>query len=169
MEKEAQESMESPSMMTYVVGAVLVVAVVAGAWYFRSKGTKSTTVEPGGQPVTAVTPTPGPITGLGCDQLYFNPKVAYNEYYLSAEGGDVSQANSVTCVFTASVGGKEVATTTAQGPLTDAPQRGGKTFRCTTKAVALEPNVETVIDVQLTDNLKASSTCSATFTLPPQL
>lgn len=161
--------MESPSMMTYVVGAVLVVAVIAGAWYFRTKAAKSSVVEPGGQPVSAVTPTPGPITGLGCDQLYYNPKIAFNEYYLSAEGGDLSTADRVTCTFTASVDGKEVATATAQGPLTDAPQRGGKTFKCTTKSVALEPNVETIVDVTLTDNLKASSTCSATFTFPPQL
>lgn len=168
-EKEPSESMESPSMMTYVVGAVLVVAVVAGAWYFRTKGAKSSVVEPGGQPVAVATPTPGPITGLGCDQIYYNPRVAFNEYYLSAEGGDVENADKVTCEFTASVDGKAVATATAQGPLTDAPQRGGKTFRCTTKAVALEPNVVTVVDVKLTDNIKASSTCSATFTFPPQL
>lgn len=170
MEKETtSESMESPSMMTYVVGAVLVVAVVAGAWYFRTKGTKSTMVEPGGQQVAVATPTPGPITGLGCDQIYYNPKVGFTEYYLSAEGGDISDAEKVTCTFTASVDGIEVATATAQGPLTDAPQRGGKTFKCTTKAVGLEPNVETIIDVVLKDDLKVSSTCSATFTFPPQL
>ena len=161
--------MESPSMMTYVVGAVLVVAVIAGAWYFRMKGTKGPVVEPGGQPIAVATPIPGPISGLGCDQLYYNPKVAFNEYYLSAEGGDFSNAERVTCTFTVSIDGKEVATATALGPLTDAPQRNGKTFRCTTKAVAVEPNVSSVVDVVLKDDVKGSATCSATFIFPPQL
>lgn len=169
MDNTSEQAVESPSMMTYTIGAVLVIAVVAGAWYFRTKGTKSTIVEPGGQPIAATTPTPGPITELGCDQQYYNPKVAFNEYYLSAEGGDIAESEKVTCTFTASIDGKEVATATAQGPLTDAPQRGGKTFKCTTKAVALEPNVETVVDVRLTDDLNATATCSATFTFPPQL
>lgn len=165
MEK-TEEPMESPSMMTYVVGAVLVIAVIAGAWYFRSKGSKSSLIEPLGQPSAVATPTPGPITGLGCDQQYYNPRIGFNEYYLSAAGGDVSDAERVTCTFTASVDGKVVATSTAQGPLSDAPQRGGKTFICTSKAVALEPNALTVIDVQLTDDLKATSSCSATFSFP---
>lgn len=169
MDNSSEQAVESPSMTTYIIGAVLIIAVVAGAWYFRTKKITSTMVEPGGQPVAVATPTPGPITGLGCDQQYYNPKVAFNEYYLSAEGGDVSEAEKVTCTFTASVDGKEVATATAQSPLTDAPQRGGKTFTCTTKAIALKPNVETVIDVRLADNLKATSTCSAMFTFPPQL
>lgn len=160
--------MESPSMMTYVVGAVLIVAVVAGALYFRSKSGKSSMVEPTSNqtPVSAVSPTPGPITGLGCDQQYFNPRIGYPEYYLSAAGGDLSGAKSVSCTFTASVGGEVVATATAQGPLSDAPQRGGSTFVCTTKAIKLTPNLPTVVDVVLKDDLKASATCSATFTFP---
>lgn len=156
--------MAAPSMMTYVVGAILVVAVVAGAWYFRSKGAKSMTVEPTGQPVAEVSPTPGPISALGCDQQYYNPRVGFPEYYLSVEGGDVSNAKKVTCEFTASVDGKVVSKTTVSSPLTDAPSRGGSTFRCTTQPLELAANVPTVVDVRLTDDLKATSSCSATFT-----
>lgn len=156
--------MAAPSMMTYVAGAILVVAVVAGAWYFRSKGSQSMTVEPTGQPVAEVSPTPGPITALGCDQQYYNPRVGFPEYYLSVEGGDVSNAKKVTCEFTASVDGKVVSKTTVSSPLTDAPSRGGSTFRCTTQPLELAPNVPTVVDVRLSDDLKANSSCSATFT-----
>lgn len=166
MEKTSEESMESPSMMTYVVGAVLVVAVVAGAWYFRSKGNKQAMVEPTGnqQPVLEVSPTPGPITKLGCDQQYYNPRIGFPEYYLSVEGGDVSSANKVTCEFITSVDGKVISKATASSPLTEAPTRGGSTFRCTTKPQELTAGVPSVVDVIVTDDLDASASCSATFT-----
>ncbi len=160
--------MESPSMMTYVVGAVLIVAVVLGAWFFRSKGTKNTMVEPTGQPVVAVSPTPGPITKLACDQQYFNPRIGYPEYYLSVEGGDVSAAKEVTCEFAVSVDGKEISKTTVKSPLTASPQRGGSTFRCTTKPLEIAANIPTTVDVVIKDDLKASSSCSAAFTFPQQ-
>jgi len=165
MEKTHEESMGTPSMMTYAIGAVLVVAVVAGAWYFRSKGAKSTVMEPAGQqPVVQVSPTPGPITALGCDQQYYNPRVGFPEYYLSVEGGDVSAAEKVTCQITASVDGKVVSKATVSSPLTDAPARGGSTFRCTTRPLELTANVPTIVDVVVTDDLDASASCSATFT-----
>lgn len=161
--------MESPSMMTYILGAVLVVAVVAGAWYFRSKGSTSSQkmVEPtSNAPVAAVSPTPGMIKGLACDQQYFNPKNGYAEYYLSADGGDLSDAKSVTCAFTASVNKQVVASATAESTLTAAPARNGSTFHCTTAAVKLKPNVKTIVDVVLTDDMNRSATCTANFTFP---
>ncbi len=156
--------MAAPSMMTYVIGAILVVAVVAGAWYFRSKGTPNTVVETGGQQEAVMSPAPGPITALGCDQQYYNPRVGFPEYYLSVEGGDVSSASKVTCVMTASVDGKVVTKATVNSPLTESPARGGSTFRCTTQPIELAANVPTVVDVLLTDDKGASATCSATFT-----
>lgn len=163
MEKN-EEVMESPSMMTYIIGAVLVVAVVAGAWYFRSKNPSSTVTEPTAQTQPVATPTPGPITGLACDVQYYNQKIGFPEYYLSAEGGDLSPAKTVTCEFTAKEKDKVIAKASAESPLSDAPQRGGKTFRCTTKAVELTPNVQTTVDVVLKDDAKRTATCSATFT-----
>lgn len=165
MEKN-EEVIESPSTMTYVIGAIVVVAVIAGAWYFRSKGTKTTIIQPTGEPAAVATPPAGPITGLNCDQQYYNPKIGFSEYYLSAAGGDLKGAREVTCTFTASVDGEVIATATAVGPLSAAPQRGGGTFTCTTNAMKLEPNVPTVVDVVLKDDLKATSTCSATFNFP---
>ena len=164
MEKTSEETMAAPSMMTYAIGAVLVVAVVAGAWYFRSKGTPNTVVETGGEQAAVMSPAPGPITALGCDQQYYNPRVGFPEYYLSVEGGDVSSANKVTCEFTTSVNGKIVSEATVSSPLTDAPARGGSTVRCTTKPMELEANIPTIVDVRISDDLGASASCSATFT-----
>lgn len=158
--------MESPSMMTYVVGAVLVVAVVAGAWYFRTKSPKSAVVTPAGQPVAEASPTPGPITALGCDQQYFNPKVGFSEYYLSVEGGDVTGVKSVTCDFSVKIDGKEVTKSSVTSPLTASPQRGGSTFRCTTKPLAITANKPAIVDVVVKDDLNATSSCSAAFTFP---
>ena len=122
MEKE--EMSESSSMMTYVVGAVLLVAVVAGAWYFKSKSpTAMTEPTPSAQQAATVSPTPGPISGLNCDLQYMNSKIGFAEYYLSVEGGDVSGAKNVSCEFSAKVDDKVVAKATAESPLSDAPQR----------------------------------------------
>lgn len=153
-------------MMTYVIGAVLVVAVVAGAWYFRSNGNKNAMVEPTSknEPVVQVSPTPGPITKLGCDQQYYNPRIGFPEFYLSVEGGDVSTAKKVTCEFTTSINGNVVHKATSSSPLTEAPTRGGSTFRCTTKPLELESGVPTVVDVVVSDDLDATASCSATFT-----
>lgn len=161
------EEMQSQPMMTYVVSAVLVLVVLGGAWYFRSKSALTQkAMVPAEQTQPVATPTPGPITKLACDNQYFNQKVAFNEYYLSAEGGDVSDAKKVSCEFTIKVKDKAIGKATAEGPLSAAPQRGGSIFRCTSKAVAIEPNVVTTVEVKLTDDLKTTSTCSADFTFP---
>lgn len=167
MEKEtSSDVMESPSMMMYVIGAVLVVAVIGGAWYFRSKSPSTPVVDQTQQQQPAATPTPGPITKLSCDTQYFNPKIGFPEYYLSVEGGDVSTAKTVSCEFTAKVNGNVVATASGVSPLSDAPQRGGATFRCTTKAVSLTPGVLTTVEVALTDDAGKTASCSAPFTFP---
>ena len=159
------EEIESQPMMTYVVSAILVLVVLGGAWYFRSKSASGQNAVPSAiVPIT--TPTLGPITKLDCDNQYFNQKIAFNEYYLSAEGGDISDAKKVSCEFSIKVKDKVVGKATAESALSDAPQRGGSTFRCTSKAVEIEPNVITTIDVKLTDDLKATATCSADFTFP---
>ncbi len=159
------EETQSQPMMTYVISAVLILIVLGGAWYFRSKTSPSQLSQtPPIQTDPVVMPTPGPITKLDCDKQYFNQKVGFNEYYLSVEGGDVSPAKNVSCEFVAKVKDNVVARANAEGPLSDSPQRGGSTFRCTTKAVAIDPNVVTTIEVKLTDDIKSSSSCSADFT-----
>jgi hypothetical protein len=152
----------------YVLGAIVLVAVAVAAYMLRPKtGNSTMTATPAGTEQAAIpTPTPGPITKLACDTQYFNQKIGFPEYYLSVEGGDVSAAKTVECTFSATVKGKEVATSNVTSPLTDKPERGGSTFRCTTKAVALTPGTPMVVNVALKDNMGATSTCSGAFTFP---
>lgn len=150
----------------YILGFIVLIAIVVAGYLLRGKSTTPATTPTPVADVTAPTPTPGPITQLACDTQYYNPVIGFPKYYLSVEGGDISAAKTVTCTFTVSVDNKVVATQTASSPLTDKPQRGGGTFRCTTQAVDLTPNTPTVVDVVLKDDLKASSTCSSTFLLP---
>jgi len=151
----------------YILGAVVLIAVAVAGYLLRPQSGTST-VAPASltQEAAAPTPTPGPITKLDCDSLYFNPKIGFTEYYISVEGGDLSTAKTVECTFTASVKDKVVATTKVTSPMTAMPQRGGNTFRCTTKAVALEPNVPSVVDIALKDDLGVTATCTGAFTFP---
>ncbi len=150
----------------YVLGVIVLIAIVVAGYLLRSKSTTLPPVPPPTAQVVIPTPTPGPITKLACDTQYYNPVLGFSKYYLSVEGGDISNAKKVDCTFTVSVNNNVVATETASSPLTDKPQRGGSTFRCTTPAIELAPNTPTVVDIVLNDDLKASSTCSSTFLLP---
>jgi hypothetical protein len=160
---------QSQSMGTkqyYVLGFIVLIAIVVAGYLLRGKSTNPATSPAPVAVVAAPTPTPGPITGLGCDMQYYNPVIGFPKYYLTVEGGDLSTAKKVDCTFTVTVDKKVVATETASSPLTDKPQRGGGTFRCTTPAVDITPKTPAIVDVVLKDDLKASSTCSSTFLFP---
>lgn len=159
-----EQSQPPGAKQYYILGFIVLIAVVVAGYLLRGKSSAPIPTPPAG--VFAPTPTPGPITGLACDMQYYNPVLGFPKYYLSAEGGDLSSAKKVDCTFTVSVDNKVVATQSVSSPLTDKPQRGGSTFRCTTAAIELTPNTPTVVDVILKDDLKASATCTATFLLP---
>lgn len=161
-----EQSQPMGNKQYYVLGLIVLVAVIAAGYLLRSKSaaplvTKETVVEE-----VVATPTPGPITALACDTQYYNPVVGFPKYYLSVEGGDTLGATKVDCTMTISVDDKVVAVQTVTSPLTDSPQRGGKTFRCTTAAIELTPNTPAVVDVVLKDDLKATATCSSPFLFP---
>lgn len=159
-----ETSQPTSTKQYYVLGFIVLVAVIVAGYMLRGKSVTPTTSP---TPIAEVaTPTPGPITRLVCDTQYYNPVVGFPKYYLSVEGGDLSNAKKVDCTFTVSINNKVVATETSSSPLTDKPQRGGATFRCTTAAVEVTPNTPAVVDVVLKDDLKASSTCSSTFLFP---
>lgn len=163
------ENQEQDNMKQYyVLGAVVLVAVVVAGYMLRPKtGGAVTTPTPTTQAVVP-TPTPGPITKLACDTQYYNPKIGFNQYYLSVEGGDPSTANKVDCNFTvvSTKDTKTLATAVASSPLTSQPERGGSTFRCTTKATEITPTVQTTVLVDLKDDTGATATCSAPFVFP---
>ncbi|MCX6791813.1 MAG: hypothetical protein NT149_02130 [Candidatus Gottesmanbacteria bacterium] len=161
-----EQSQPMGTKQYYILGFIVLIAIVVAGYLLRGKSTTPAATPTPVAGVTTPTPTPGPITQLACDTQYYNPVVGFPKYYLSIEGGDLSTAKKVDCTFTVSVDNKLVATQTTTSPLTDKPQRGGSTFRCTTPAISLTPNVPTVVDVALKDDLNASSTCSSTFLFP---
>ncbi len=162
---ENESSGQQEVKQYYVLGVIVILAVIIAGFMLRNKSKAPVTTPPMAQSTTP-TPTPGPITKLGCDSQYYNTKIGFPEYYLSVEGGDLPKANKVNCTFRVKQGDQEVATATVSSPLTDKPQRGGGTFRCTTKALALTPAVVTTVDITLKDDMGATATCSAPFVLP---
>ena len=166
MEEETMDnSTSSSSSMYYVLGAIVLVAVIGAGYMLRPKTSDTTTPAPVAM-APAPTPTPGPITRLACDTQYYNPVLGFPKYYLSEQGGDVTGATKVDCAMTMSQENKVVATQTVTSPLTANPARGGSEFKCTTPGIELKPTVPTKVDVVLTDDQGAKATCSASFSLP---
>lgn len=146
----------------YILGAVILVVIIVAGYLLRSQSNAPlTAITP-----VAPTPTPGPITALACSKQYYNPVIALPKYYMSVEGVDVEGATSVDCNFTVTVSGNVVTTASVTGALSPAADRGGNTFKCTTKGLELAATVPTKVDVVLKDNLDKTSSCAATFNLP---
>lgn len=160
---ETQES--SNNMMSYVLGGVLVVAVVAGGYFLRPKSVPAPTDSQPTTQTNQATPT-GEITKLGCDTQYYNPVIGFEKYYLSVEGVDVKGASEVTCTTTVTQENEVVATEEVSVPLTQDSARGGLTFKCSTPALELKSTIPTKVDVTLKDDNGATNVCSALFALP---
>jgi hypothetical protein len=165
MEEETMEnSTTANNTMYYVLGAIVLVAVIGAGYMLRPKsaGTSKTPTAMAPQ----ATPTPGPINRLACDTQYYNPVIGFSKYYLSVKGGDVAGATTVECTTTVSQDNKVVATDKSSSPLTANPSRGGSEFTCSTQALELKPTVPTKVDIALRDDQGARATCSAVFALP---
>jgi len=162
MTEETQEP--TNNMMSYVLGGILVVAVVAGGYFLKPK----TSNQPaGGQTATpTASPTPGAITKLSCDTQYYNPVIGFAKYFLSVEGADTAGASEVTCTTTVTQENKVVATEKVTVPLSANEGRGGLVFKCSTPALELKPTIPTKVDIKLEDDRDATATCSTLFALP---
>lgn len=157
---------EGNQTLYYIAGALVVIAIAAGAYFLRPKPTTETTSPtsiPAAQQQVAST---GQISQLACEQQYYNPVIGFPKYYLSVAGVDVDPAKSVECTFTVSVAGQVVATESASSSVDPVADRGGGTYRCTTEAVKLEKTVPTKVDIEITDDLEAVVGCSRTFSFP---
>ena len=167
MDEQEQTKQSTGSFTYYLIGAVLLVLIAGGVYFLRPKSAVSPT--PATNEVMApveVSPTPGPITGLSCERQWYNPVVGFAKYFLGVEGADLMTTKKVMCNFSVSVGGKVVATTSAQSTLTESVSRGGGTFSCVSPSLELEPNVPTVVDLILTNDAKQTASCTQTFVLP---
>ncbi len=163
MTEENQES--TNNMTSYVLGGILVVAVVLGGYFLRPKASP----QPAGESTAMTaetTPTPGAISKLSCDTQFYNPVIGFNKYYLSVDGADTKGASEVTCTTTVTQENKVVATETTTVPLTANDARGGLVFRCSTAALELKPTIPTKVDIKLVDDRDATATCSTLFALP---
>ncbi len=154
----------SNNTLYYVLGAVVLVVVIGAGYLLRPK--PATTPAPSAA-APAPPPVPkGPITRLACETQYYNPVIGFPKYYLSVEGVDVTGPTKVDCTMTVSQAGKQVTSEQTSSPVTDKPERNGKTFRCSTSSLDLKPQVPTTVDVALRDDQGAKASCSAVFLLP---
>lgn len=157
------------TQMYYVIGAVVLVAVLVAGYLLRPKPQQQAVGTPTQQVIAPPppTPTPGPITGLACDNQYYNIVTGIpGQYFLTVEGGDLATTTKVTCDFTVSVNKNVVATQTVESGMTAVASRGGSTFRCTAPKLTLEKNVPTKVDVVVKNDQGKSVTCTRTFLLP---
>jgi hypothetical protein len=163
-----EETMENPtsnnSSLYYVLGAVVLVAVIGAGYLLRPKATTPGEQAAGAAPTVA--PTPGPITQLTCENQYYNPVLGFPKYYFSVEGADPAGPTSVDCSFTVTQENRVVATEKVNAPLLAKPERNGNVFKCLTPGLELKPSVPTKVDVVLLDDQGAKATCSAVFSLP---
>lgn len=161
-----ENSTSSNSSMYYVLGAVVLVAVIGAGYLLRPKTPATGGAQPTAMAPAAPTPTPGPITRLACDSQYYNPVIGFPKYYLSVKGGDITGPTGVNCTMTISQGNQVVNTQKLSSPLTAAPERGGSVFTCTTEGLELKPTTPTKVEVALVDDQGVKATCSAVFSLP---
>ncbi len=168
MEEQVEGTTETSGTFTYyLLGAVVLALIVGGIYFLRPKSATSPTPTANEVRVPVeVTPTPGPITGLACERQWYNPVIGFTKYFLGVEGADLLTTKNVACSFSVSVGGKVIATTSAQSALTKAVGRGGGTFQCGSPSLELEPNVPTVVDVMLKNDTNQTASCTQTFVLP---
>lgn len=154
---------EGDSSIVYIIGAIIIVAViVAGVLLWPKPKAKE-------EAVTSVVEEKQVITKLGCDTQWYNPKIGFPEYYLSAEGTALSTTKSVDCTFTitGNLDGKVLATEKIPAILTSAAERGGQTFRCTTTAIPLPKGTVVTMKTTVADDLESGATCKAGSMLLP--
>ncbi len=161
-ENDVSQTQEENSVV-YVVGAIIVVAVIVAAvlMWPKNKSTQTATPTPENKVITKPT-----LTKLVCENEWFNPVVAMSKYYLSAEGGDVSSGKEVECTFTVIKDKETVLTEVMKTAVKQAPERGGTTFQCTTRALERLPEntpVTMVVTVKNEEGKTASCSGGVTF------
>jgi len=160
-----ENSTNTNNSMYYVLGAVVLVAVIGAGYMLRPKSAAPSATPESMAPQASPTPL-GPISRLGCDLQYYNPVIGFPRYYLSVDGGDVTGATNVECTFTVTQENKIAATQVVNSSLAAKPERNGAVFKCTTPGVDLKPIIPAKVDIALKDDQGAKATCSAVFALP---
>ena len=162
-EQENQTQPIEENSLVYIVGAVIVVAVVVAGVIMWPK-TKTMTQE---KEITQTQTTPATktLTKLTCDNEWYNPVIGMPKYYLSASGGDVLSGN-IECIFTVTnATGTAVLTEKVVVTTTPAPDRNGNTFSCTTKALEKIPqNTPVKLVAAIKNDEGQTASCGGTVT-----
>lgn len=170
-----QPKQKDNAIIFYILGGLIVTAIIVAGFVLIPKSKEPTPAAQGTTPVlgeTAVAPTAapmvkGPIGSLSCTNQFYNTVNGVAEtYYLTTEGEVPTAGGGVTCTLTASVNNQVVATEQVVPVLNPAADRGGSTFRCTTKGLALRPGVPTKVTTDLVDANGVTASCNRTFLLP---
>jgi hypothetical protein len=161
--EQTQTPTEAESSTLYIVGAVIIVAVIAaGVMLWPKQKPKTETATPIVEQKTM-------ITKLTCNKQWFNPKIGFAQYYLGAEGEALTTAQGATCTFTiaGSVDKKVIVTESIPAVLTEVSERGGKTFICRTPAVDLPKGSSVMMGTDIKDDLGATASCAAGLIVLP--
>jgi len=164
---ETEEKKQEEGVMMYVVGAIIAVAVVVASilmWPRQKSGTQTTSPTPEQNVVSKPQ-----LTKLACENQWYNPVIGIPKFYLSAEGGDVLEGKTVECTFTLTKDKDVILTEKITGPMTVAPERGGTTFRCTSKSLE---NIPQGVPLKMTTTIKneggQTASCSGMATFKSQ-
>lgn len=165
MENQPSTQPPAENTTTYIIGALVVVAAIIAAVMFWPKP-KPVPAPTASQPeVTPAEPTT--ITKFACERQWFNPKLGYQQYYLSSEGVDVVAPASAECTITVLQGDKTLKTEKLPATMIPAPERNGTLIRCTTKALDLPKGTPLTMRSSITNDLGVTASCSAgSITLP---
>lgn len=162
------------STMYYIIGVLVLVLVLGVGYALRPKPAQEQAQQ---QQAAASTPVPiptvarGPITEFACDTQYYNTVIGLPQYFLSVEGVGMPPAEAgseaVTCRFTITQDDDTLARETVEGTVSQAPDLGGYTWKCSSGAIELPANEPVNVDVEAEDGEKHKSTCNAVYLLPP--
>jgi hypothetical protein len=159
MEHENSLPDKGDTSTVYVIGAIVVVAVIIAAILLWPKPKTEVATPQTTAPATQQAVQKPNFTKLVCERQWYNPVIGFPKYYLSAEGGDINSVNATECVFTVTNGDKVVATERANAVFTPAPERGGSTFRCTTKALELPKTAGMTLSIVVKNDQNQQATC----------
>jgi hypothetical protein len=137
MENEHNLPDKGDTSTVYVIGAIVVVAVIIAAILLWPKKPEVATPTPQPEVTQPAVEEKTNFTKLTCEKQWFNPVIGMPKYYLSVEGGDINSVNATECTFTLTNKEKVVVTERTNAVFKPAPERGGSSFMCTTKAVEL--------------------------------
>lgn len=161
-EKDVQTPEESEGSLAYIVGAIVVIAVIVAGILLWPKTKKETTTPQATEQTVETKPM---FSKLTCEKQWYNPVIGYPKYYLSADGGDVDPAKTVECSFSVIQGEKTVLTEKVPVTVKASPERGGNTFQCTTKALeGIPSNVPLKLVTTVTDDIGKTASCTGTVT-----